>query len=134
MRILKSFGYLLTALLIGFSSGASADWLFRTTQIQNTHWQNVTYGAIRPIAIQPGGVIQVGYSKQLPADSHMIVVRRHATYWVKPVHGQGRIRITVPMEFYLSSWDVKALERELERLGIKVKPKPVPRPKPVVSG
>ncbi len=133
MRILKSFGCLLTALLIGFSSGASADWLFRTTQFQNTHWQNVTYGAIRPIAIQPSA-IQVGYSKQLPADSHMIVVRRHATYWVKPVHGQGRIRITAPMEFYLSSWDVKALERELERLGIKVKPKPVPRPKPVVSG
>jgi len=123
MRIFKSFGYLLTVLLVGFSSAASADWLLQTTQIQTTHWQSFSQGAIR-----------VGYSRQSPADSHMIVVRRHSTYWVEPVRGQGRIRITVPIEFYLSSWDVKALERELERLGIKVRPKPVPKPKPVVSG
>jgi len=103
MRIFKSFGYLLTVLLVGFSSASQ-------------------------------GAIRVGYSRQSPADSHMIVVRRHSTYWVEPVRGQGRIRITVPIEFYLSSWDVKALERELERLGIKVRPKPVPKPKPVVSG
>jgi len=123
MRIYNLFGCLLAALLFGFSSSVSADVLPGAAESGAITWQKYGFGAVR-----------VAYSKQVPEDVPVVVVRRHKTYWVKPVHGQGRIRITVPVEFYLSSWDVKALERELERLGIKVKPKPVPRPKPVVSG
>jgi len=59
----------------------------------------------------------------------MLVVNRIST-WVDSPDGSGsgfgRLRITVPIRYYLASWDVKALERELERLGIKVKPRPVP--------
>lgn len=72
------------------------------------------------------------------AVDNLIVVNRLATWWVKPAYGIGRIRITVPFPIYLASWDVKALERELERLGVKVKSKPVnkpvPKPGPVISG
>ena len=68
----------------------------------------------------------------------VVVVNKLTTYWVKPAFGTGRIRITVPIQYYLTSWDVKALERELERLGVKIKPKPVtkpgPKPGPVVAG
>ena len=39
------------------------------------------------------------------------------------------IRITLPYSATAGGWDVKSLERELQRLGIKVKPKPsIPRP------
>ena len=138
MNIIKSFGCLLIALLAGFSSVASADLLFQGTRVQTTHWQNFSHAVARASSVQARSIrataVRVNYAKQTPDNSNVIVVRRHATYWVEPVHGHGRIRITVPVEFYMSSWDVKALERELERLGIKVKPKPVPRPGPVMSG
>ena len=129
MRIFQSFGFVLFALLTCVSTNASADLL-----IKSTHWQHSVPGVV--VTNHQAGLMRVGYSKRAPenVDSHVIVVRRHATYWIKSAYGQGRVRITVPVEFYLSSWDVKALERELERLGIKVRPKPVPRPKPVVSG
>ncbi len=129
MRIFKSFRFLLFALLTCVSTGASADLLVRSG-----HWQHVAPGVV--VSGHQGGLIRVGYSKHAPEsiDPHVIVVRRHATYWLKSAYGQGRVRVTVPVEYYLSSWDVKALERELERLGIKVKPRPVPKPKPVVSG
>jgi len=68
---------------------------------------------------------------------HVVVVESTRSYWV---HAPNRfasnrlIRVTVPTRIYLSSWDVGALEQELERLGVKVKPKPVP-PKPgIYSG
>jgi len=65
----------------------------------------------------------------------VVVVNKLKTYWVKAPYSDNRIRITVPVRYYLSSWDVKALELELERLGVKVKPRPVP-PKPagLISG
>jgi len=67
-----------------------------------------------------------------------VLVSRFATYWLESASGQGRIRITVPLQFYLASWDVGALERELERLGVKLKPKPrkkpLPKPGTVISG
>lgn len=34
------------------------------------------------------------------------------------------VRLTIPGEIVANSWDVLSLQRELERLGIKVKPKP----------
>ncbi len=44
------------------------------------------------------------------------------------------VTITVP-GYVAGGWDVRALQRELERLGVKVKPKPVtPKPGPQVSG
>ena len=118
MRIFKSIGCLLVVLLAAFSTVSNAN----TTRIQIINWQYA-----------PPAALRVGYVSRVP-DANMIVVRKHTTYWVTPGYGQGRIRITVPVDFYLSSWDVKALERELERLGIKVKPKPVPKPGPVLSG
>jgi len=65
----------------------------------------------------------------------VVVVNKLKTYWLKAPYSDSRIRITVPVRYYLSSWDVKALELELERLGVKVKPRPVP-PKPagLISG
>ncbi len=89
-------------------------------------------------AHEPGGssihVIQYSGTNirvSLPQEStatgnQLLVVDKLATYWVTPPYGSGRIRITVPVRYYLTSWDVQALERELERLGIKVKPKPKP--------
>lgn len=42
------------------------------------------------------------------------------------------IRITLPHSASNGGWDVRSLERELERLGVKVKPKPS-LPKPTLS-
>jgi len=65
----------------------------------------------------------------------VVVVNKLKTYWVKAPYSEGRIRITVPVRYYLSSWDVKALEAELERLGVKVKPRPTPpKPSGLISG
>lgn len=60
---------------------------------------------------------------------------RHRVGNYFPEFYRSRVWVRVPVRYYLSSWDVKALERELERLGVKVKPKPAP-PKPVsiISG
>ncbi len=47
------------------------------------------------------------------------------------------VSVRIPHYRFSMGWDVKALERELERLGIKVKPPlgvPQPRPAPPVSG
>jgi len=47
------------------------------------------------------------------------------------------ISVRVPHPRFSMGWDVKALERELERLGVKVKPPagvPAPRPAPPVTG
>ena len=70
----------------------------------------------------------------------LIVTGWHAVqlkpdYRGRPAHGQSQgfflqeIRITLPIIAAAGGWDVKSLERELQRLGIKVKPKPsIPRP------
>ena len=70
----------------------------------------------------------------------LIVTGWHAVqlkpdYRGRPAHGQSQgfflqeIRITLPIIATAGGWDVKSLERELQRLGIKVKPKPsIPRP------
>jgi len=129
MKLINYFAFLLFAAMAGVSSIATADQVVRV-------WQPVSYSEQGGYGENGSGFIRVAYSKRAPdaTAAKIIVVRKLATYWVKPFHGNGRIRITVPMQFYLSSWDVKALERELERLGVKGKPKPVPRPKPVISG
>jgi hypothetical protein len=47
------------------------------------------------------------------------------------------VSVRVPHYRFSMGWDVKALERELERLGIKVKPPasaPAPRPVPPATG
>jgi len=41
------------------------------------------------------------------------------------------VRISVPGELLLSGWDVKALQRELERLGVRTKPRPAATPSDV---
>lgn len=60
-----------------------------------------------------------------------VELNRHGVNYFPEFH-HSRVRIRVPVRYYLSSWDVKALERELERLGVKVKPKPAP-PKPALT-
>ena len=67
----------------------------------------------------------------------LIMVNTLSTYYLSSPYGPSpyghqRIRVTLPQQYFLSSWDVRALERELERLGIKIKPKPAP-PKPTVT-
>jgi len=69
-------------------------------------------------------------SKVIP---NMVVVERLASYWIHSPRNNSRVRITVPVRFYMTSWDVNALERELQRLGVKLKPKPTP-PKPSPPG
>lgn len=56
-------------------------------------------------------------------------------------HGQGsamwleEVRVTVPRTQLANSWDVGSLQKELERLGIKVKPRPqAPKPTQQISG
>ena len=74
-------------------------------------------------------------AEQQRAQDIIVVINKLKTYWVKAPHSEGRIRITVPVRYYLSSWDVKALETELERLGVKVKPRPIPpKPSGLLSG
>ena len=54
---------------------------------------------------------------------------RQPSVWVQEV------RMTFPRHYLTNSWDVNSLERELERLGIKVKPKPSgPKPTQQLSG
>ncbi len=112
MRIFNSVCSTLVACLLMLSSTVSADVVVHASELQHS-----VFG---------GSTIKVSYTKQLP--NRVVVVSKLATYWVKPPQGHGRIRITVPMQFYLTSWDVKALELELQRLGVKVKPKPLGKP------
>ena len=111
MRLITLFTGLLLAFGL-FSSNASAS---------DQQMQAVTIS---------DGFVHVAYSRHKPKQKDVVVVvNKLKSYWVKAPNNRGRIRITVPVRYYLSSWDVKALEIELERLGVKVKPKPAP-PKP----
>jgi hypothetical protein len=45
------------------------------------------------------------------------------------------VTLTIPRHYLTSAWDVVSLEKELERLGIKIKPKPTaPKPTSAISG
>ncbi len=81
---------------------------------------------------------QAGHEFDRIDRNKIIVFNRYATYWFQPADGAARYSITVPFNLTIASWDVTALEKELERLGVKVKPKPgtKPSPKPgvVISG
>jgi hypothetical protein len=45
------------------------------------------------------------------------------------------VRVTVPRKMLASTWDVNSLQKELERLGIKVKPRPTaPKPSGQLAG
>lgn len=140
MNLFKSINVVLFFILYCITSVASADVVIYSE------------GSQHKLYLSGGTAVTVRYSSGLSARSapdgrsakinndgdQVIVVNKLATYWVKPAYGSGRIRVTVPIKFYLTSWDVKALEKELERLGVKVKPKPLskpgPKPGPVISG
>lgn len=140
MKQCRLFGSALVFLLVMFAQAASADVVVYAD------------GPQHKLYLSGGVTLQVRYSDELSVTAapdgwqsgkqakhdQVIVVERLATYWIKPAYGAGKIRVTVPMTFYLTSWDVRALERELERLGVKVKPKPsikpAPKPGPVISG
>lgn len=131
MRIRKSIACLFFGLVVMCSSVVSADTVSQPNPLQSS----VHVIQMKKSLHFRGGLVHVGYTKKHPEFSEkVIVVNKLATYWIKSLQGNGRVRVTVPVRYYLSSWDVKALERELERLGIKVKPKPVPKPGPVISG
>lgn len=61
-------------------------------------------------------------------------LRRHidsarSTLWLEEV------RVSVPLQHLTNAWDVRSLQKELERLGIKIKPKPTsPKPTQSISG
>ena len=80
--------------------------------------------------------LRVAFTQSVPDDyPNVVVVDRLTTYWINSPLGAGKIRVTMPVRYYLASWDVEALERELERLGVKVKPKPAPpKPTTVITG
>lgn len=145
MNLIKSKLFLLFVFFCSLSSLASADVIVYSEENQyGRYWHNGTMvkvgyssrsshslAGITPINRQP-----VTYRAE--HKDKFIVVNRVATWWVKSAHGNTSIRITVPVPIYLASWDVRALEKELERLGVKVKSKPenkpVPKPGPVISG
>lgn len=84
------------------------------------------------------GVLQVK-TIQLRGDHVVVVGQRLVSKWVKQQRSPSlwlqEVRVTFPRVHLANSWDVQALQRELERLGIKIKPKPsVPRPTPQLSG
>jgi len=131
MNLIKSKLFLLFVFFCSLSSLASADVIVYSEENHyGRYWHN-------------GTMVKVGYSSR---SSHSLagitpINRQPVTYraeWVKSAHGNTSIRITVPVPIYLASWDVRALEKELERLGVKVKSKPenkpVPKPGPVISG
>jgi len=106
-------------------------WVTTDALVGNTHSRKVHESMVK------GSMLRVSIKRSKVVAPHVVVVESTRSYWV---HAPNRfasnrlVRVTVPMRIYLSSWDVGALEQELERLGVKVKPKPVP-PKPgVYSG
>ena len=61
------------------------------------------------------------------------VVTRQSTRPVKVWFEE--VTLTIPRQYLSSSWDVLSLQKELERLGIKIKPKPsAPKPTTQLSG
>ena len=81
---------------------------------------------------QPIKLKQIQVSKkQVKIIGHRLITdqgpgRLQPAFWLE------EIRVTFPRHYIAGSWDVQALQRELERLGIKVKPKPA-EPKPSVQ-
>ena len=111
------------------------------------HWQagavrvKVTGSANSPYQLSAQLSARLSASNELTGitllPDGLIMVNTLSTYYLSPPYGPSpyghqRIRVTLPQQYFLSSWDVRALERELERLGIKIKPKPAP-PKPTVT-
>lgn len=97
------------------------EWKRNTIRMKITRGTNLpvrlsVYNELTGVSFLPGGVM---------------MLNTLSTYYLPSMYGHERVRITLPDRILLSSWDVRALERELERLGIKVKPKPAP-PKPTV--
>jgi len=127
VKLLVSLRLAVLALLCSISTLAAAD----TVVYPEKHQSSLRWFG--------GSLVPASYPQM---NSHhgdgTVLVSRFATYWLESSSGQGRIRITVPLQFYLASWDVGALERELERLGVKLKPKPrkkpLPKPGTVISG
>ena len=73
---------------------------------------------------------------QVSEDQVKIVGHRLISDWIpghlQPAFWLEEVRVTFPRHYIAGSWDVQALQRELERLGIKIKPKPA-APKPTVQ-
>ncbi len=140
MNLYKSINVVLFFILCGITSVAGADVVIYTEGSQHKlYLSGGTTLTVRFSNGLPAHIASDGWDANANADGNqVVVVNKLATYWVKPAYGSGRIRVTVPIQFYLTSWDVKALEKELERLGVKVKPKPLskpgPKPGPVISG
>lgn len=89
--------------------------------------------------------IQVGHYRgqpiqlkriQVSEEQVKIIGHRLISDWIpgqlQPAFWLEEIRVTFPRHYIAGSWDVQALQRELERLGIKIKPKPA-EPKPSVQ-
>ncbi len=83
------------------------------------------------VAVQRQHSLQVSQiswtADSLVVTGHRLVRRQNegapASMWLE------QVRVTVPRQHTATAWDVNALQKELERLGIKIKPKPA-APKP----
>lgn len=76
---------------------------------------------------------------QLHGDQIVVIGQRLLSQWQlksnQPSLWLQEVRVTFPRHYLANSWDVQSLQRELERLGIKIKPKPVgPKPTQQLSG
>lgn len=76
---------------------------------------------------------------QLHGDQVVVIgqrlVSQLAYNQMQPSFWLQEVRVTFPRHYLANSWDVLSLQRELERLGIKIKPKPAsPKPTQQLSG
>ena len=88
------------------------------------------------VAVQRQHALKISHiswsPEQVVVIGHRLVRQQtgpHASMWLEEV------RVTVPRDHLATNVDVNALQRELERLGIKLKPKPAaPRPTGQIAG
>jgi hypothetical protein len=71
--------------------------------------------------------------EQVVVVGHRLVQQREQGR--RPSMWLEQVRVTVPRKMLASTWDVNSLQKELERLGIKVKPRPTaPKPSGQLAG
>lgn len=94
----------------------------RAVKVGNHHGQALQ---LKEIHLRGDRVVVVGQRVVSPW-AHK---QRQPSFWLQ------EIRVTFPRHYLANSWDVQSLQRELERLGIKIKPKPAePKPTQQLSG
>lgn len=114
----------------------------RVTSTQSVQRVKVPVALVDRIAVK---AIRVGHHQGRPIHLNRIQIseaqvkiigHRLVSDWspgqLQPAFWLEEVHVTFPRLYIAGSWDVQALQRELERLGIKIKPKPA-TPKPTVQ-